>query len=125
MVTKKAFSFVFMFVTFLWSVPPVAHPEMDHIDRQILTEWARGRDRSADEYLVLWLRGARPQEQALPATSFLTFETHIIALCFGNEECLTRYSLLWGRSVNVQTLPILLLEKRHDINLNVVPLFSP
>ena len=87
--------------------------EVDSTTRATITDWMRERDRAASQYLLSWLRGEPSRSRVSSGVTLIAREAGILALVRDRDPELSQsFSLLLGRRVSPETLPVILLEKR-------------
>jgi hypothetical protein len=89
-----------------WSV------ELDERSKAIVRDWAAERDEAASRFLRSWLRGEPDRARASTGLTIVAREAGIAAIVRDRDlDFLQRHSLLWGRRVSPETLPVVLLER--------------
>jgi hypothetical protein len=111
-------SLLMLMTTFAWGA------ELDSSSRAILSDWARERDQAAVQFLRSWLRGEPSNSRVAAGLTLIAREAGIAALIRDRDpDLLQRHSLLLGRRVTPETLPVVLLEQR-GVRLDPSGLFA-
>ena len=93
------------------------------MDRSQLRCWVQERDRAVTDYLTLWLKGESTNDLVGLGMSIIVKDLCIISLCGMDDKAIHKYSILYEKNFDLQTLPFVLLEGR-GVSFDLRRLFS-
>jgi hypothetical protein len=106
----------------LLAATPLAAADLDPALQGTLAAWARERDLAARAVVRSWLRGEPASARAAAGLTLVAREAAIAAIIRDPDQ-LQRSTLLLGRRVGPDDLPVVLLE-RLGLQFDPVPLFA-